>query len=109
MESLLVEYPKVGVALRNFARGLAATFEVYLHALVDSGVIALSDDDTPVVARNLAVISLFSERFDDLVEVSQSADDSALRIAASVLNALKPYVAAGATPQMDELAAHYTA
>lgn len=109
MESLVVEYPKVGVALRHFARGLAATFEAYLHALVDSGVIALSDDDAPVVARNLAVISLFSERFDDLVEVSQSADDSALRVAAAVLNALKPYVAAGAASQMDELAAHYTA
>ena len=37
MESLIAEYPKVGNALKHFARGLAASFELYLHALLAGG------------------------------------------------------------------------
>ncbi|MDH3274907.1 MAG: TetR/AcrR family transcriptional regulator [Gammaproteobacteria bacterium] len=107
MESLVVEYPKVGNAMRHFARGLAAAFELQLHALAHTGVMSIDAEDMPTVSRNLAVIALFSERFDVLVESSQSADDSALRIAAAVLNVLKPYVHASVAAHLDELATHY--
>jgi len=107
MESLVTEYPKVGNAMRHFARGLAATFELYLHALAHSGVIVIDAKDLPVVGRNLAVIALFSERFDMLVDSYRSADDSALHIAAAVLNVLKPYVHASATAELQELATSY--
>jgi len=109
MESLVVEYPKVGHAMRHFARGLTAVFELYLHALADSGVMTIDADDTQVVSRNLAVIALFSERFDALVELPRSADDSALRIAAAVLNVLKPHVHASADEALQALATHYEA
>ena len=109
MEALTGEYPKVARALRHFARGLAAAFRLHLHALAAGGVIAIGDDEIHVIGRNLAVIALFSERFDALVERSHSADDSALRVARSVLNGLRPYVAAGAAAQLAELAEHYKA
>ena len=41
METLIVEYPKVRNALKHFARALAASFELYLHAMADSGVIRM--------------------------------------------------------------------
>ncbi len=104
MESLVAEYPRVDNTMRHFARGLTAVFELYLHALAASGVITIDDREIPVVGRNLAVIALFSQRFDALVERTGSADDSALRIAAAVLNVLKPYVHAGVASQLDELA-----
>lgn len=107
MESLVVEYPKVGNTMRHFARALSATFELYIHALAGSGVMTIEIDDMPVVGRNLAVIALFSGRFDALVDSSRSADDSALRIAAAVLNVLKPYVHVSATAELQELATHY--
>ena len=50
---------------------------------------------------------LFSERFDALVDLPRSTDESALRIAATVLNVLKPYVHAGATAELEALAGHY--
>ena len=107
MESLSSEYPKVRNALRHFARALTASFELNLRSMVDSGVIRLGNSDARLVSRNLAVIALFSEKFDGLTETAQSADDSALRIAASVLNTLKPFVGDSSAAQLSELAAYY--
>ncbi|MGB5625854.1 MAG: hypothetical protein WBM61_08990, partial [Woeseiaceae bacterium] len=60
-----------------------------------------------LASRNLAVIALFSEKFDALVGSSPAADDAALRIAGSILNVLKPFVAESASPHLAELAAYY--
>lgn len=107
METLIVEYPKVRNALKHFARALAASFELYLHAMADSGVIRMEKNDAKLVSRNLGVIALFSEKFDALVGSSPAADDAALRIAGSILNVLKPFVAESASPHLAELAAYY--
>jgi len=107
MESLITEYPKVGNALKHFARGLAASFELYLHALVAGGQIRLDNRDIRVVSRNLAVTALFSERFDALVDSPRTADDSAIHIAAAVLNMLKPFVVVDAAEHLAKLATYY--
>ena len=107
MESLSAAYPKVGNSLRHFARGLTAVFELRLHALAAAGVLQIGHDEIRVASRNLAVIALFSERFDALVDGASTADDSALRIAGLVLNVLKPYVGPGSASHLEELAAHY--
>ena len=107
MESLIAEYPKVGNALKHFARGLAASFELYLHALAAAGQIHLDSRDMRLVSRNLAVIALFSEKFDALVDSPRTADDSAIYIAASVLNMLKPFVAGESAEHLAKLARYY--
>ena len=107
METLIVEYSKVGNALKHFARALAASFELYLHTMADNDVIRLGNNDAKLVARNLAVIALFSEKFDALVGSSSTTDDAALRIAGSILNVLKPYVADHTEQHLLELAAYY--
>jgi len=107
MESLIGEYPKVGNALKHFARGLAASFELYLRAMASAGVLRLETVDMPITSRSLAVIALFSERFDALVDSNQTADDSALRVAGSVLNLLKPFAAAEIAPHLEDLMTHY--
>ena len=107
METLLVEYPKVGTALKHFARALAASFELNLRAMSESGVIHLGSSDIRLVSRNLAVIALFSAKFDTLTQSAPSSDDSALRIAGSVLNVLKPFIAETFASHLSELAAYY--
>ena len=107
MEALLQQYPKVERSMRNFARGLRLAFELQLHGLAGSGVLDISDDEVVIVGRNLAVIALFSDRFDTLVAESRDADDAALRVARSVLGGLKPYVATQAADDLDNLATHY--
>jgi AcrR family transcriptional regulator len=107
MESLVIEYPSVGRALRHFAKGLAAAFEVHLYALVDGNVLKPGSEEMHVVARNLAVIALFSRRFDVLVDPTSTVDVSSLQIARSILNVLRPYVTEGASQHLQELAGHY--
>lgn len=107
MESLIAEYPKVGNALKHFARGLAASFELYLHAMAAGGQIELEKRDMPIVSRNLAVTALFSEKFDALVDSPRTADDAAIHIAAAVLNMLKPFVAESAAAHLAKLATYY--
>lgn len=109
MESLSAEYPKVQNALRHFARALTASFELNLLSMAESGVIRLGDSDARLVSRNLAVIALFSEKFDALTGAAHSSDESALRIAASVLNTLKPFVAEGSAAHLSDLATYYKA
>ena len=109
LESLTEKYPHVGRALGHFAKGLAAVFELYLRELAKSGELDVSEDDAAIVSRNLAVIALFSERFDGLTGRTDSADDTALRTAGSILNALKPWSAAAALGHIEALATHYEA
>jgi hypothetical protein len=75
--------------------------------MASAGVIRLETVDMAVISRSLAVIALFSERFDALVDSGQTADDSALRVAGSVLNLLKPFVAIEIAPHLEELTTHY--
>ena len=107
METLVVDRPNVGTALKHFARGLTATFELLLHGLVATDVLVMKEGDMPTVARNLAVIALFADRFDALVGSSETADDEALRIAAASLNLLRPLATQEAALHIEELAAHY--
>jgi AcrR family transcriptional regulator len=107
METLVAEKPDVGNALKHFAKALGATFELYLHGMANNGVLGPGVDDMPMVARNLAVIALFSDRFDSLIGAERTADDAALRIASSVLSMLKPLAPADAAPHLEELATHY--
>ena len=107
METLVVDQPNVGKALKHFARGLGATFELLLHGLVATGVLDMGEQDMPRVARNLAVIALFADRFDALVGADTTADDAALQIAAAVLDVLRPLAATGAAMHLEDLATHY--
>lgn len=109
LESLAEHYPKVSRVLGSFAKGLAAFFELYLRQLTLYRQLDISDADAPLVARNLAVIALFSDRFDQLTGAPGSADDAALRVAGSILNALKPFGASFAAEHIEDLAAHYDA
>jgi len=109
LEALAESYPRVRRVLGHFATGLAAMFELYLRELAASGLLELTEDDAAVIARNLAVIALFSERFDVLTSRATSADDSALRVAVSILNALKPFTDKSAVAHIEEIAGHYEA
>lgn len=106
-EVLVADYPKVGRALRHFARGLNAAFELYLLGLVRNGLLNVDMVGIKSVGRNLAVIALMSERFDELTGSRQDADDAAISVARSILSLLTPFATAEAGRQLEELATHY--
>ncbi|MBT8084284.1 MAG: TetR/AcrR family transcriptional regulator [Woeseia sp.] len=107
VDSLLAEYPKAGVAMKHFTRGVVAAFELYLHSLQQSAVIAIGDAEAAIVARNLAIITLFSGRLGGLLDDKQTPDAAALQTAAGVLSVLRPLVAASAADHFEELLSHY--
>jgi AcrR family transcriptional regulator len=107
MEALVVRYPQVQAPLRHFARGVRASFELHLGALVRAGILQIDAADIGTVSRNLVVISLMTERFYALVRQKRSAEDSALRVARSVFSMLKPFARAEAAHMIEEIAAPY--
>jgi len=107
METLVSTYPNVGRALRGFAKGLTAVMQLYIEALRRNAVLAIDDQEVPVMCRNLVVISLFSERYDEISGAESSTEDSALRIARSVLGMLLPYSSQEASQLIAALAKHY--
>lgn len=109
LESLVETYPQVGKVARRFATALEAVFEIYLRRLSEESLLVMNDADARVVARNLAVVALFSERFDQLTGRRGSADDAALRVAGSILNLLKPFSAAASATHIEDLASRYEA
>jgi AcrR family transcriptional regulator len=107
-ESLAADYPKVGRTLRHFARGLDTVFQVYLLGLAAKGELQLDVDAAAEISRNLAVIALLSERFDELLGETRDAEDASLHVARSILGALRPLATADAAAHLEELATHYT-
>ena len=108
METLVSNYPTVGRALKGFSLALVAIMQLYVDALRRSAVLEVSDQDVPVMCRNLVVILLFSERFDEISGATSSAEASALRIARSVLGVLLPYSSEESSKLIAILAEHYT-
>lgn len=105
IETLTEAYPEVGRTLGHFAKGLAAMFEIYLRHLSADEILDMSERDARLTARNFAVISLFSERFDQLTNTRGDADERALRIAGSILGTLRPFAADAG--HIDDLAGRY--
>ena len=106
-EVLADEYPKVARVLRHFARGVNAMFEIYVIGLARNGLLNLDMEAVRGVARNLAVIALMSERFDELTDLRQDADDAAISVARSLFSLLKPFANAETARELEELATHY--
>jgi AcrR family transcriptional regulator len=106
-EVLADEYPKVARALRHFARAVNAAFELYLVGLARNGYLVTDMAGVKSTARNLAIIALMSERFDELVESGRGADDAAMGVARSILGLLMPIASADTVAELKELATHY--
>ena len=109
METLVSNYPKVGHALKGFSKGLTAIMQLYIEALRRNAFLEIDDREVTVVSRNLAVILLFSERFDEISGAGSAMDVAALRIARSVLGILLPYSSQEASQLISELAERYGA
>jgi AcrR family transcriptional regulator len=106
-EVLADEYPKVARVLRHFARGVNAMFEIYVIGLARNGLLNADMETIRRVARNLAIVALMSERFDELTGLRQDADDASISVARSLFNVLKPFATAEAARELEELATHY--
>lgn len=106
-ETLIAAYPNVRKALAGFSRALQAVMQLYQDALRRDGTLAMETGTQQQVSRVLAIIVLFSERFDDLGGHRSSAEASATQIARSVLGVLQPYGSSQGKAVIGEMLRHY--
>ena len=102
------EYPKAARALRYFAKGLEAMFQMYLASLAHGEELDIGVDDIADISRNLTVIALLSDRYDELVGAALDADEAALQVARAIIQTVHPYATAEAAVELKKLAAHYS-
>jgi len=107
METLTSTYPKVGHAIKGFSKGLTAIMQLYIEALRRNEFLQVDNNEVSVMSRNLVVIALFSERFDEISGATSSVDVSALRIARAVLGILLPHSSHEAAVLIEELTERY--
>lgn len=104
VEILSHQYPAVASGLKKFMARLGATIHTWLRRLRDDGVLDIDDRNLVELGDNLAIVTLFSERFDAL---AGRADYTANRAARSALHLLLPYLGAEESRQVADLADRY--
>ena len=107
IETLRAAYPQVAHAHSGFSKALLATAELHVRSMRGSGMLQIEDAKITEVCRNLAVIALFSERFDKLSGRAAESDVTALRIARAVLSVILPYATPQAAPLLQALTEQY--
>lgn len=107
MATLASAYPKTSHALRGFSKGLTATMQLYVEALRSDEQLLVDDYEVDFLCRNLVVVALFSERYDEVCDKAMTADRSALNAASGVLRMLIPYASAETRPLLAELTSLY--
>ena len=107
-DAVAIEYPHAGKAIQRFAKGLEGIFQMYLATLAHAEVLSMDPDEIVDISRNLALVTLLSERYDELVGADGTADDAALQVARAALRTIQPYARADAALDLKNLAAHYS-
>ena len=106
-ETVVATYPDVRRSLKGFAQGLRAVMQLYVEGLRRNAVLVVDPGEVPIVCRNLVVIALFSDRYDEVAGSRSTVDAGALRTARSVLGLLRPYATPMAEPLIAVLMEHY--
>lgn len=107
MATLTSAYPKTSHALRGFSKGLTAIMQLYVEAMRRDEQLLMDDKEVGSLCRNIVVVALFSERYDEVCEKAMTADLSALKAVSGILGMLMPYSSAESKPVFDELTSLY--
>ena len=105
--TLVSAYPKASHALKGFSKALNAVTQLHVEALRREYHLQLKEKEVSLLCRNLVVIALFSERYDELCGIETTADSSALKAARGILGMLAPYASEESMPVFAELTALY--
>ena len=103
-ETLAENYPGVRRAIKGFAKGLLAVLELHVIALRQNEVVDVDDAEVAGLCRNMALVAIFSDRFDAVLGRTVSVEKTASRIAGATIAVLLPYARSGAAAPLLE---HY--
>jgi len=104
---LVSAYPRASHALKGFSKALTAVMQLYVEALRRTGQLQVEDKEVTLLCRNLVVIALYSERYDEVSDPATSADLSALKAVRGILGIVSPHASEELQPVFVELFALY--
>lgn len=106
-ETMVGQYPQVARAIKGFATALLGAIELHIDNLSDSGIIAIPESDARDLSRNIAIVALFSQRFDSILGETVSIEDTAARLNGAAINLLLPYSCDEAAEPLHAMLSHY--
>ncbi|MDX1516384.1 MAG: TetR/AcrR family transcriptional regulator [Woeseiaceae bacterium] len=107
IDTLTSSYPQVARSLQGFVRALSATAELHVRGLSSAGKLAIAEPAVAELCRSIAVVAMFSDRFDALRGLQYDAGRSALNVARSTLALLRPHATDEACALIDQLLRQY--
>ena len=106
-ETMVAEYPQVGRAMKGFLTALLGVVELHLTALAGSGIIDLDGADKSALSRGIAILAIYSQRFDAALGRDPQVEQTAQRITEAVIGQLLPYATEGSADGLEALLHQY--
>ena len=106
-ETMVADYPQVGRAMKGFLTALLGVIELHLAALGGHGVIDLSRADRASLSRSIAVLAIYTQRFDAALGQEPAVEETARRITAGAIGQLLPYATGDAADGLEALLHQY--
>ena len=106
-ETMVSDYPQVGRAMKGFLTALLGVIELHLAALVGRDVIDLSRADRTALSRGIAILAIFTQRFDAALGDEPAVEETARRITAAAIGQLLPYASETAADGLEALLHQY--
>ena len=106
-ETMVERYPQVARAIKGFAKGLLAAIELHLDNLDEAGIIEIGEQEAHELSRSIAVVALFSQRFDAILGEAMSLEAAAFRLHNAAITLLLPYADRDSVEPLQVLLAHF--
>ncbi len=106
-ETMVSDYPQVGRAMKGFLAALLGVIELHLAALAGRDVIDLARADEAALSRSIAILAIYTQRFDAALGQEPAVEETAQRITAATIGQLLPYATKGSADSLEALLHQY--
>jgi AcrR family transcriptional regulator len=106
-ETMASEYPQVSRAMKGFLTALLGVIELHLAALASVGIIDLARADKKSLGRGIAILAIYTQRFDAALGEEPAVEETARRITAAAIGQLLPYATEGTADKLEALLHQY--
>ena len=106
-ETMVERYPQVARAIKGFAKALLAAIELHIENLHEAGIDDIDGEEAHELSRSIAIVALFSQRFDAILGEEMSIEAAAYRLHGAAITMLLPYAKQDAVEPLQALLAHF--
>lgn len=108
-ETMASEYPQVSRAMKGFLTALLGVIELHLAVLAGRDIIDLTRADKATLSRGIAILAIYTQRFDAALGEEPAVEETARRITAATIGQLLPYATDESADGLEALLHQYQA